>query len=232
MSIHDGHRKRLRERYIQEGLDHFEENQVLELMLCYCIPRKDTNEIAHALLRRFGNLAQVIEAPVDELKKVEGIGDNAAVFLSLLNAFGRYYQVNKKKDIHILSTTESCGEYLIPKFSGRRNETVFVLCLDSKCKMLCCREVGEGSVNSAAVPIRRIVEIALGANAASVVLAHNHPNGLALPSGEDVQTTKRLAVALQAVDVELADHLIIADDDCVSLVQSGLYYPNTDYTII
>lgn len=232
MSIHDGHRQRLKERFIKEGLDNFQQNQVLELLLFYCIPRKDTNEIAHHLLKRFGSLSQVVEATVDELKKVPGVGENAAVFLSLLNAFSRYYQVNRVSDAVILPTVEKCGEYLTPLFAGRRNETVFLLCLDAKCKVICCREVGEGGVNTAAVPTRRIVEIALGVNATSVVLAHNHPSGLALPSDEDVYTTRRLAQALQAVGIALADHVIVADGDCVSLAQSGLYQPNAQYTLI
>ena len=223
MSVHSGHRERLRERFLEEGLDHFSQIQVLELMLFYCIPRKDTNEIAHALLERFGTLAQVIEAPVSELKKVEGMGESSATFLSLLNAFCRYYQSNRVAQTTILPTIESCGEYLLPQFSGRRNETVMLLCLDAKCKVLCCREVGEGSVNSAAVPIRRIVEMALGANATSVVLAHNHPSGLAIPSDEDGATTMRLAKALKTVDIHLVDHIVVADDEFVSLYQSGMY---------
>lgn len=225
MSVHSGHRERLRERFLEEGLDHFSQIQVLELMLFYCIPRKDTNEIAHALLERFGTLAQVIEAPVSELKKVEGMGESSATFLSLLNAFCRYYQSNRAAQATILPTIESCGKYLLPQFSGRRNETVMLLCLDAKCKVLCCREVGEGSVNSAAVPIRRIVEMALGANATSVVLAHNHPSGLAIPSDEDGATTMRLAKALKTVDIHLVDHIVVADDEFVSLYQSGLYIP-------
>jgi DNA repair protein RadC len=127
----------------------------------------------------------------------------------------------------ILSTVDACGKYLVPYFQSRRNETVFLLCLDAKCKVLCCKELGEGSVNSAAVPIRRIVEVALGANATSVVLAHNHPSGLAIPSGEDVQTTRRVAIALNAVEITLADHIVVADDDYVSLAQSGLYRPES-----
>lgn len=232
MSIHDGHRERLKERFVQEGLDHFQENQVLELLLFYCIPRKDTNEIAHNLLNRFGSLWQVLSAPVEELQKVPGVGKSAAVFLSFANDFVRYYRVNQVSGLEILPSIESCGTYLLPKFAGRRNETVFLLCLDAKCKVLSCREVGEGSVNSAAIPIRKIVEMALGINATSVVLAHNHPSGLAIPSGEDVQTTKRLAAALQTVEITLADHLIIADSEYVSLVQSGLYLPNVTYTLI
>lgn len=221
MSIHNGHRQRLRERFLKEGLDNFSDVQVLELLLFYCLPRQDTNPIAHALLDHFGSLFQVLEAPVEELKKVAGIGDNAATFLSLIPQVGRYYLVNRSQQNEILTTVEKCGEYLIPYFHGRRNETVFLLCLDAKCKVLCCKEVGEGSVNSAGVPIRRIVETALGVNATTVILAHNHPSGLALPSGEDVQTTRRVAAALSTVEIGLADHIVVADDDFVSLVQSG-----------
>ncbi len=225
MSVHTGHRQRLKERFRKEGLDHFEEHQVLELLLFYCIPRIDTNPLAHSLLDRFGTLAQVLEAPVEELEKVAGIGANAATFLSLTTAVGRYYLVNRSMQTVFLQTIEKCGAYLQPYFYGRRNETVYMLCLDAKCKVLCCKEVGEGSVNSAGIPIRRIVEIALGANATSVILAHNHPSGFAVPSGEDVQTTRRIAMALDAVEIELVDHIVYADEDYVSMAQSGYYYP-------
>lgn len=225
MSIHDGHRQRLKDRFLKEGLDNFDELQVLELLLFYAIPRQDTNPVAHALLDRFGSLAQVLEAPVSELQKVPGMGQAAATYLSLITASCRYYLVNRNDSHVVLNTVEQCGNYLLPFFCGRRNETVYLLCLDAKCKVLACKEVGEGSVNSAAVPIRRIVEMALSANATSVVLAHNHPSGMALPSGEDQLTTRRLAMSLAAVDIELADHLVVADDDFVSLRQSGWYHP-------
>lgn len=221
MSIHKDHRQRVRERYLKEGLDGFSEVQVLELLLFYVIPRQDTNPIAHRLLKRFGSLYQVLEAPVEELEKVEGIGPNAALLLSLITAVARVYAVNRTEKQKILRTIEDCGEYLKSFFIGRRSEMVYLLCLDAKCKVLGCREIGEGSVNSANVPIRRIVETALGLNATSVVLAHNHPSGIALPSGEDVLTTHRVAAALSTVDIVLVDHIVVADDDYVSMVQSG-----------
>ncbi len=223
MSIHDGHRQRLKERYRKEGLDHFEEHQVLELLLFYCVPRRDTNPIAHELIHRFGSLAQVLEAPAAELEKVPGMGESAAMFVSLVHDLGRYYQVNRGSRAEILTTLDQCGAYLVPHFYGRRNETVFLLCLDAKCKVLCCKEVGEGSVNSAAIPIRRVVEMALAVNATSVVLAHNHPSGVAVPSDEDICTTRRLALALHAVEIQLVDHVVVADDDYVSMTQSGMY---------
>ena len=215
----------MKERFRQEGLDHFSEIQVLEFLLFYCIPQGDTNLLAHRLLEHFGSLPQVLEAPAAELQKVSGVGPHTAVFLNLITEVGRYYLVNRAGPNVILHTTEKCGQYLVPRFYGRRNETVFLLCLDAKCKMLCCKEVGEGSVNSASISVRRIVEIALAANATTVVLAHNHPSGLAIPSAEDVHTTERIAAALNAVEITLADHIVVADDDFVSMVQSGYYRP-------
>ena len=225
MAMHDGHRQRLKERFRSEGLDNFDEVQVLELLLFYCIPRQDTNPLAHRLLDHFGSLAQVLEAPIGELEKIPGMGQGAATFLHLVRDTGRYYQVNRTMQEKVLTTIEQCGAYLSSFFFGRRNETVFILCLDAKCKVLCCKEVGEGSVNSASVPVRRIVEMALGVNASTVVLAHNHPSGLAIPSSDDVQTTLRVAAALDTVDITLADHIIVADGDFVSLVQSGFFRP-------
>ncbi len=222
-SIHRGHRQRLKERFLRDGLDNFEEHQVLELLLFYGIPQRDTNPIAHALMDRFGSLSRVLEATPEELAEVDYVGDNVSTLFKLVTEVSRYYQVNCAMREKILTTIDACGKYLTPFFYGRQQETVFLLCLDAKCKVLCCEKVGQGGVNSAGVPIRQIVEAALKANASSAILAHNHPSGLALPSREDVQTTRRVAVALDAVEVELTDHIIVADNDWVSLAQSGLY---------
>ena len=151
------------------------------------------------------------------------MGESSANFIALIHQLERYYQVHRDTVPAILTSVEKCGQYLVKYFLNRRNETVFLLCLDAKCKALCCKEVGEGSVNSASIPIRRVVEMALAANATSVVLAHNHPSGIALPSDEDVCTTRRLAMALSAVEIRLVDHIVVADDDFVSMAQSGLY---------
>lgn len=221
MSIHDGHRQRLKERFLRDGLDGFTEIQMLELLLFYAIPVKDTNPLAHALLDRFGSLAKVLDAPLDKLMEVNGIKDHAATLIKLTKDLSRCYEVSKAKEEKCLPTIEDCGDYLKPFFKGRKNETVFLLSLDAKLKVLDCREVGEGSVNSANVPIRRVVEMALEAGASSVILAHNHPSGIALPSGEDIQTTRRMATALSAVEIALVDHIVVADDDYVSMVQSG-----------
>ncbi|MBP3684536.1 MAG: DNA repair protein RadC [Oscillospiraceae bacterium] len=227
-SVHKGHRERLKQRFLDEGLDNFTDIQVLELLLFYAIPQKDTNPIAHALLDRFGSLSQVLEASVEELKKVDGIKDNAATLLALVTQLCRYYQVDCAQRIEILDSLEACGNYLVPRFFGRTRETVFLLCLDARCKVICCKELGEGSVNVASISIRKVVETALGANASSVVLAHNHPSGVAVPSEEDLLTTKRLYAALQAVEIVLADHIVVAEGDYVSMAQT----PRYDFRVI
>ena len=221
MPIHDGHRERMKKRFLEEGLDSFTQIQALELLLFYCIPQKDTNPLAHALLDRFGSLSQVLEAPVEELRKVPGVGDHTATFLHLITEAGRFYLVNRSSQEKILPTLESCAEFMLPFFFGRKVETVFLLCLDAKCKVLCCREIGEGSINAAGISVRRVVETALNAGATTVVLAHNHPSGLALPSAEDIQSTRRVAMALSAVEIQLAENIVVADGDYVSMVQSG-----------
>lgn len=221
MSQHDGHRERLKQRFLENGLDSFTDIQVLELLLFYSIPRRDTNGIAHALLERFGSLSQVLEAPVEDLCRVEGMGQSSALLLHLVLQTGRWYHRDRTSRVTVLSTLESCAEYMLPYFFGRKVEAVYLLCLDAKCKVLSCRLLTEGNVNSAGISVRKIVEQALAANATSVMLAHNHPGGLAVPSTEDIQTTRQVAAALKAVDIYLIDHIVVADEDYVSMIQSG-----------
>lgn len=222
-SMHDGHRERLKQRFRETGLDGFHEINVLELVLFYAIPRKDTNPIAHRLLDRFGSPAGVLDAPAEELTRIEGVGENAALLLKLIPQLARQYQISRSAGDCILDTTTKAGNYLVPYFFGQRDELVYLLCLDAKCKVLDCRELFHGSVNSAAVSTRKIVETALACNATSVVLAHNHTSGIALPSKEDEATTRTVQRALDAVDILLADHIVVADEDFVSMADNGFF---------
>lgn len=224
-NIHKEHRERVKQRFRDEGLDHFSEVHALELLLFFAIPQKDTNPIAHELLERFGSLTQVLDAPAEELEKVAHIGSHASTLLTLTRELSRYYMVHDHKVCDILTDCKACGDYLVPYFVGRRDETVFALCLDAKSKVICCKELGSGSVNATAISVRKVVEAALSVNATSVVLAHNHPSGFAMPSQEDILTTRRIGYALDAVGIILADHIVVADGDYVSLAQSGYYRP-------
>lgn len=226
--IHAGHRERLKKQFRENGLGGFTDYQILELLLFYATPRKDTNPIAHALLDQFGSLAQVLDAPVEELEKVKGISGHSALLLHLVTEIGRAYLVDRAQNVQCLRNLDECGAYLVPFFYGLKTETVMLLCLDAKCKVLGCKTVGEGGINSASVSPRRVVETALSLGATTVVLAHNHPSGVAVPSAEDIQTTRRIALALNAVEIGLADHIVVADEDYVSMVQSGYRFASLD----
>ena len=223
MSVHDGHRARLRRQLLDGGLDSFSDVQALELLLGFVIARKDVNPLAHALLDRFGSLSGVLDAPAGELMKVPGIGENTAVMLSVMPQLMRRYTIGKNKTGTILNTTTKAGSYLLPFFFGAKDEQVFLLCLDAKCKVLDCRKLFTGSVNTVGVSVRRIVEEALRRNATSVILAHNHTSGIALPSREDEETTNMVQAALEAVGIRLADHMVMVEDDFVSMADSGFF---------
>ena len=221
MSIHDGHRKRIKDRFLGFGLDSFQEHEVLELLLFYAIPRGDVNPAAHQLISKFGNIAGVMDAPYEELVKTTGVGANAALFLKLLPQVCRRYQLSKSRTGAVLSNSSCAGKYLLPCYCGENNEAVYMVCLDSKCKAISTTLLCRGSINSASISPRKVVETALAYNAAGVILSHNHTSGIALPSHEDIETTHRIAAALKAVEIDLVDHIIVADDDFISLADSG-----------
>ncbi|MEL4106990.1 DNA repair protein RadC [Oscillospiraceae bacterium WX1] len=213
----------MKRRFLQHGMENFDDHNVLELLLFYALPRGDVNPIAHALVDKFGSISAVFDAPLDELVKVPGIGKNTALFLKLIPQVSRRYLMSRSSFDDILDTTKKAGEYLLPRFYAERDEIVYMICLDAKCKVLNCKLLFRGSVNSAHVSVRKIVENALLYNSTSVIIAHNHTSGIALPSQEDKATTKRVEEALRAVDVVLADHIIVADDDFVSLADNGFF---------
>ena len=222
MGVHDGHRGRLKRRFAEHGLDNFDDVNVLELLLFYVRPRQDTNVIAHALLEYFGSLDRVLEADIADLERVSGVGHETAVYLHLIPQVSRRYMMRKSAPGERLDSTEAAGKYLVPLFMHERDEVVYMLCLDSQCGLINRRLMARGAANSAEVSTRQIVEFALSQNASKVILAHNHPNGVALPSREDEQTTARLLSALAAVEVELVDHIVVAGGDYVSFAESGL----------
>jgi DNA repair protein RadC len=223
MSIHDGHRERIKKRFLEHGLESFEDHRVLELLLFYALPRTDVNPIAHTLIDKFGSLAAVFDAPMEELVKVPGVGMNTAEYIKLIPQVSRRYLISRVSFDDILDSTKKAGAYLLPHFYAERDEIVYMVCLDAKCKVLNCKLLFRGSVNSASVSIRRIVENALVYNSTSVIIAHNHTSGIAVPSEEDRITTRRIEQALKSVDIALTDHIVVADDDFISLADNGFF---------
>ena len=224
MGTHDGHRQRLKTEFLARP-DSFPDHKLLELLLFYANPRSDTNPLAHELMDHFGSLAGVLDATPEELQKVKGVGEHAAVLFKVVKEFsGRYLTVRTQVD-DIARNARDYYALLRPYFFGARNEMLYLLCLDGKHKVLGIRRLGEGNVNAVNVTTRLIAEAALSLNASAVVLAHNHVSGIAFPSDEDIATTNSLAAILSNLSVTLVDHLIFVDDDMVSLRDSGFYRP-------
>lgn len=223
MGTHDKHRERVRKRFLESELTGFASHEALELLLYYAIPRKDVNGIAHALMDRFGSLNGVFSAPLELLKQVDGIGENAAILLRLAPLITHKANLEEKERELILDGKQRTGAYLLELFSRERTEVVYELCLDRKYKLLACKRIGEGSASTVNLDIRKLVENALLSAATYVILAHNHPSGLALPSPDDQAATEQAVLALKTIGVSLKDHIIVADQDFVSMSESGFW---------
>ncbi len=224
-ALHSGHRQRLRERFLRDGMDSLEDHTVLELLLCYAIPRKDVNDLAHRLLQRFGSLSAVLDADQAALEQVPGLGANAAALLRIIPAMSRRYLIDRagKGKKPSLRDTAQAGEFFLPYFYGAREEKVYAAFLDDNCRLLECREMFGGGIGYAPMNVRKLVEAALRLRASNVILAHNHPDGYAMPSREDRESTEIVSRALEAVQLHLLDHIIIAEDEYVSMEECGYF---------
>lgn len=221
-NIHAGHRQRLRQTFLSHGLDALSDVNVLEFLLFYIYPRQDTNPIAHRLLNTFGSLNAVLSASYADLTGIGGLPETAAALIRLIPDLYRRQQISNLPPGSILDHPKKYGEFLVPYYIGVRDECIYLLALDSKCKAIDCTRLSTGSVNCAALNIRAAVEYALRVKATSIVLSHNHTSGIAVPSTEDVETTRALFRALASVGVNLADHIVVAPDgDFVSMLDSG-----------
>ena len=221
MNPHQGHRERKKQQFRDFGMDAFADHEVLELLLFYAIPRQDTNPLAHELLHRFGSLEAVLEASLEELTAVPGVGENTAILLRLVPQIYRRSAAPSRGKTVILNSPEKVGRYLLQRYTGEVREVVYQLCLDQKGKLLTCCRVAEGSGSSADFNVRTVLMNAIRCGASAVVLSHNHPSGLALPSAADHAATDRVQRALETVGIQLLDHIVVADGDYVSMAQNG-----------
>lgn len=216
--MHKDHRKHTKDRFLSEGLDSFEPHNVLELLLFYSIPQKDTNETAHMLINRFGSLSAVFDAPYNDLLTVPGISEHSATLIKLIPAISRRYAMEKNSKVTKLSSIEDIGKYLVARYLGVTEETVLLLLLDNKFGLIDCVKVHEGSVNSSAITMRKLIETALFKRASMVVLAHNHPSGVALPSSDDLFTTQQVKRAFDLVEIGMLAHIIVAGDTFTNIL--------------
>lgn len=220
--MHEGHRNRLKRRFLEEGLDGFEDHQILELLLFYAIPRRDTNEIAHSLIDKYGSLSGVLEADPKDLTATSGLGENSTVLLTLIPSLARIYLKDRWGVRPTLNSTARAGEYVLTLCAGRTYEVFYVICLDAQHKVIYPALVHEGTIDQAPVYPRMIVETALRHKAHSIILAHNHPGGSPSPSPQDIEVTKKIRTALESISISVLDHIIAAGERYVSCTEKGL----------
>lgn len=217
---HDGHRDRLRKRYEREGLDHFELHNLIEFLLFNVIPRRDTNEIAHRLVDRYQTLSAILDAPVDELRQIDGIGEQAACFLHMIPQLCRLYLSDLQDHSHTFTRSDQICNYISARLIGYDHEVVYLMLLSYAGHLRYGDIIAEGNLNSSNFSIQKLLSICTRYKSSTAILAHNHPNGIALPSQEDIDTTIRAAKVLKVSGIQLLDHIIVADGDCVSFQQS------------
>lgn len=221
MGVHDGHRERVRQTFVESGLDSFNDIKSLELLLFFSRVNGDTNPLAHKLLERFKTLSGVLSASYEDLLEVDGVGENTAVLIKLVPELVKKAAVLDKRKKKQITSPSAAAEFLIPFFMFEENEKILILCLDSSKKVINCEELSRGVVNTVDINSRLVAETALRYKASSVILAHNHPDGNTSPSTEDVSTTKAILKSLALIGIQLVDHIIVSNDDYSSLCELG-----------
>ena len=219
---HDGHRKRMRERFAAQGLDGFAPHEILELILFYAIPRANVNPLGHRLMETFGSLHNVLEADVKELMKVEGIGENAAVLLSLFGHVDRELAKSRGARRKTMRNRMEAQEHCLGLLAGLRQEHLYLVCLSPQMEVVQDALIARGSLTEVQAYPRLVAEAALRANAHTVVLCHNHPGGTPMPSQADLDMTAALGQLLQSLEITLADHIVVAGEEALSMVECGL----------
>ncbi|MGN1059437.1 MAG: RadC family protein [Clostridia bacterium] len=220
---HDGHRKRMKERFLQEGgFEHFAQHEILELLLYSTISRSDTNPIAHDLISEYGNIANVFEADPERLKEIDGIGESSAFLLSMIPHLSRAYNQAKWNRNIMLGTTDMAGQYAINMFIGKSCEEFCIICVDSNRRVTYQGRLAKGTINEVPAYPRVVVEEVLKRKAQYVIFTHNHPNGSVQPSEGDKIATDQLVTALEAINVNVIDHIIVAGNRYYSMADMGL----------
>lgn len=221
-NYHMGHRARMKQRYLEHGLDSMADHEVLEMLLFFALPYKDTNGLAHELLNKFGSLSNVLEADSYALQSVKGIGANASLLLNFIPKLaGRYYQ-DRWRELPTLADGDDLLEYIKTLFVGRSLETFFMLCMNAKGQMKSCIKLAEGTVGEVVVYTPQVVESALQQKCSYVIFAHNHPGGNTKPSRADVEMTRSCYNALNMVGIKLIDHIIVCGTNVVSMSKKNL----------
>lgn len=230
-NIHKGHRERLRQMAERTGLDKLPEHQILELLLSYVIPQKDTNPLAHKLINKFGSLAGVFEANKKDLEKVDGIGDVTASFLLTCAQIPQIYKNSKITGKQIITCPKQCIEYLQDIAVVDSTEKFYLTCLNSRCEVIKTESFNNGNNSKIAVDIREIVSIVLGQKSTGIIVCHTHPQGEAKPSQEDISFTNKLYKTMQMLGIRLLDHVILSHDTHFSFLNNNLLNDNEEQIV-
>ena len=220
MTNHDGHRERLREKFLSTNGAGLEDHEVLELLLFYSVPRINTNEQAHDLINTFGSLKGVLDADVKDIEKINKVGEKSATLIKIVSALVSRYSVQSEDPRQQYNTFSQVSTYLNGLFAGQSTEKVYLLLFNNAMRLIKALQIGHGSVNMTAVSPNMAARAALEYNASYVILAHNHPAGLAIPSSEDVTTSYAMKAAFQTIGITMIDHFLIADGKCIPILRS------------
>lgn len=221
-TVHDGHRQRLKKTFLEHGLNSFQPHAILELLLFYAVPRQDTNVIAHELLNKFNSLSGVFNAPYEELVKITGLGENGATLLKLVPQLLSVYSVDINKNQPMNDIKMICS-YFYGCYIGVKTEQLRVCCLDDRLNIISCNVIQDGGVNAVPINVRKIVEATYRSNCSMIIIAHNHPNGDALPSDADIKVTRQLYHTLSSVGIKLLDHIIVGPNNALSMKDTGYF---------
>jgi DNA repair protein RadC len=223
-NAHAGHRQRLRQRFLKSGLEGLADYEVVELILTLAIPRSDVKQPAKRLIQQFGSLRGILDAPIEELRAVAGIGDVTPVGLKIIRSAASLYLQQSAEDTEVLADPQRLSEFWRMRIGSLPNEVFQVAYLNSGYRLLRdgVDQLEEGTVDRAAVYPRRVIESALRRSAAAIVLAHNHPNGNISPSEQDKLLTRAIVLAAETVHLKVLDHLIVSIDEVFSFRKAGL----------
>ena len=217
----EGHRKRLREKFLSSGLAGFHDYEVIELLLTLGTPRKDCKPAAKAALRRFKSLQGVFEASQEELCRVEGIGPKNVFGIKLIRAVAQRYLEKKLLGKETIHNSKDLINYLNAYIRDRNRESFVMILLDAKNRVLATQTLSEGTLTASSVYPREVVRTALEHHAAAVIFAHNHPSGDTKPSHEDISITRQLVLACKVMGIQVHEHLIIGGDGHFSFADEG-----------
>lgn len=221
-NVHDGHRDRMREKFIKDGIDAFLDHEILEFLLFGVFANGNQNPLGHALIKKFGTLKNVFSASIDELVKVDGIGKNSAVFIKFISQLSNRISRSAVDGNALLATEEETGRYCMSLLKGLSEERFIIICVDSERRVLSWHEISKGVTSATVVEIRKIVEIAMAKDASGIILAHNHPGDNTNPSVADMSVTNRVIRVLEELNIAVIDHIICNDETFTSMEQRGL----------